>query len=214
MSLRPYRSVLLISGLCDSFILIVLGLCQMYSRQNNGLNLMVFMGPGQHFLLSVQWLLFSFMLIIASLEAGLVLFETIFRYQFLKLRHSLPLSRLLCQLSVMLGLVFVQVPVYYWMFAQQQHDYHSWWPQVDLKSNIVVMDFKNSFVFKCLAIYRVGLITGSFVLTIFFGWLSIRVMKREVVKMSKRTRVLLNQFSNTLIIRFSLYQSISLQARP
>ncbi|KAI6218591.1 hypothetical protein M3Y95_01159000 [Aphelenchoides besseyi] len=198
-SLQSYRGVFLIGSLGDNYCILTLGLSQ---TEICGPGLLIHRGLGRFFPVFGQWLLYALMMSGISLEPLIMLFETWFRYQYLKTRNPLPTTTLLLQIFVILLLVFIQIPAFVsGYFHETTTDYH----QLLLKDNpdavILVFSGKQFKTLEWIAPYRSSLTFICFVLTIFISILSVQVMKKESVSMSKKTRDLLSQFTKTLITR-------------
>ncbi|KAI6198654.1 hypothetical protein M3Y96_00542200 [Aphelenchoides besseyi] len=208
VSLRPYCSALLTGATIDGVFILIIGLSQIDFCMINGVSLVVFKGLARYFPKSVQWIIYACLSLGLTLEVFFLLLQNYYRYKFLQTRILLPPEKLFRLLLVIVGLSFIQLAIAlfdYSYFEADRFVYQQLWPQDDSVTIIIVEDYKSDLIIILLGTYRSFVSLIAYLLAIVIGGMSIRVMRKEALHLSKKTKEMLRQFTNTLFMRMYLY---------
>ncbi|KAI6217725.1 hypothetical protein M3Y95_01204600 [Aphelenchoides besseyi] len=206
-SLKPYIPILLMAAFVDGYVIIIQFISQLEFRTMQKITYATVIGPAKYLPADAQVIVYILVQFAMSLEITFLLLEFWFRYRFLKTKNIMSTKRLLGLMLIALIVCFSQAPLItiYWSSIVRYRDSNEWWP-VDNPSVIVINgDPQNGDVLNWSRSYKSVVSLSSFFLSGFVALLSVRVMKKEVTTMSKKTKNLLNQFTNTLIARLVLF---------
>ncbi|KAI6216304.1 hypothetical protein M3Y95_01285000 [Aphelenchoides besseyi] len=204
-SLKPYRPVLLTAALIDGFALFVSSVGQIQYRPVNNVNLILLKGPAKHLPAFGQWVVYSLLIVSILLEVLVVLLENIFRYRFLKTRSALPRTQLIFMIIFVVLLSSIQLPFYLSTYENIDFDNQQLWPQDDPNTIIFMMNTRKSTTLVVISAYRIFVTMIPFILSVIIAVMSVCVMRKEVSKMSKKTKELMSQFNNTLLTRMLFF---------
>ncbi|KAI6220518.1 hypothetical protein M3Y95_01048700 [Aphelenchoides besseyi] len=199
--LKAYRPILLIAAFSDGFAILMFGFCQTETLMIDNVGLYILKGPAKYLSEIGQYVALALSFINTNLEVLVLLLET---------RSPMPWKQLLKPVLVILFVCLIQLPILvsdYIFYRDVYKEYGYLWPQENIKSYVLIIHFKIHWVYQLLGIVVTVVSLGSVLMSIFLAVWSIRLMKKEVTKMSKKTQDLLNQFSRTIVMRIILFLS-------
>ncbi|KAI6217708.1 hypothetical protein M3Y95_01202900 [Aphelenchoides besseyi] len=209
-NLRTYKPILLVASITDGWCVVVQGLSQLEFQSMNDTNFAFVTGLSRYLPATAQVFVYIFVTFNMIMEILVLLLEFYFRHQFLKTKNVMSTKCLLGLVLIALVVCFVQVPLitFYWpSIVRYRKDSNEWWPEDNPSVIIVSKDAVTDDILKWLGVYRSVVSLSAFFLTCFVAILSVHTMNKEVTNMSKKTKQLLSQFTNTLIVRIILFGS-------
>ncbi|KAI6223901.1 hypothetical protein M3Y95_00825800 [Aphelenchoides besseyi] len=208
-NLRPYCPILLITAFTDGFAILMFGLGQMDMRMIDYIGLFQLNGPVKYLPELGQCIALAFVLFSLDLEVLILLLENWFRYRFVKTRSAVPLKQLLCRVFIILFVCSLKLPVLvsdYVYYRKVNDDYRASWPQKNVNSYIMIIHFRINVAYQLYGAAMIAMFSGASLLSICLAIWSVRIMKKELTNMSKKTKDLLSQFTRTIVLRLILFE--------
>ncbi|KAI6217713.1 hypothetical protein M3Y95_01203400 [Aphelenchoides besseyi] len=210
-NLQSFRTILLIASIADAYVLLIFFLCQMEYRTINDVGLLVLRGPAKYLSPLLQAIIYTLLTFTMTLEVLVLLLQTYCRYRILKTRNLPSSKELFYWFLVIMIMSFIQLPVMLFdpsHFAENYIDYNQWWPQESRHLVVMVYDSDDNLDLRLLGIYRSFSSIVAFILAVAVAALSVWTVRRKAFSVSNKTKELMSQFTNTLIIRMIMFMCI------
>ncbi|KAI6218606.1 hypothetical protein M3Y95_01160500 [Aphelenchoides besseyi] len=199
---RSYRSILITCTLVDITSTLTNIWCLMYGRYIGTRTIYFLEGAVSILPLSLQWISFSLMFGVRLSESTILVVEFYFRHYIIKHRrtpsHVVLFGMIGLAIAVALGLSVTIMFDCCILNPMQSGNFEA---LKAIHSGPILFDDTNHKIAYFTMWYRRSITIGGVVIPVFISFLSVRLMSNQTVTLSKKTKLMLNNFSATLYMK-------------